>query len=124
MEFIKSPLNYTGGKYKILEHIIPTFPLGIHNFVDLFAGGLNVGINVQADTIYVNDQITYLIDMFTYFRDSDLEELLKKYKSTYSGVWINRHKCRWVFRIKKRIQQVKKNIGFVYSNLLFIQSPN
>lgn len=80
-EFIKSPLNYTGGKYKILEYIIPSFPLNIRNFVDLFAGGLNVGINVQADTIYVNDQITYLIDMFTYFRSSDLKVILDKIKA-------------------------------------------
>ena len=48
--YIKSPMNYTGGKYKILNNIIPSFPSGIKNFVDLFAGGLNVGINVNADT--------------------------------------------------------------------------
>ncbi|MCI9427209.1 MAG: hypothetical protein HFI81_05560 [Eubacterium sp.] len=53
-EFRKSPLNYTG-EYKILKHIIPSFPLNIHKFEDLFAGGFNVGINVQADTIYEND---------------------------------------------------------------------
>lgn len=46
--YIKSPMNYTGGKYKILNDIIPSFPSGIKNFVDLFAGGLNVGINVNA----------------------------------------------------------------------------
>ena len=45
-DYIKSPMNYTGGKYKILEHIIPSFPAEMNNFVDLFAGGLNVGINV------------------------------------------------------------------------------
>ena len=36
-DYIKSPMNYTGGKYKILEHIIPSFPKSINNFVDLFA---------------------------------------------------------------------------------------
>ena len=33
--YIKSPMNYTGGKYKILEHIIPSFPKEIDNFIDL-----------------------------------------------------------------------------------------
>ena len=28
-DYIKSPMNYTGGKYKILEHIIPSFPESI-----------------------------------------------------------------------------------------------
>lgn len=74
--YIKSPLNYTGGKYKILDHIIPGFPEKIDKFVDLFAGGLNVGINVNAETIYVNDQIKYLIDMYRMFQDTDTKELI------------------------------------------------
>lgn len=78
-EFSKSPLYYTGG-YKILEHIIPSFPLNIYKFVDLFAGGFNVGINVQADTIYVNDQITYLIDRYSYFKETNIDEILGKIK--------------------------------------------
>lgn len=78
--YIKSPMNYTGGKYKILEHIIPSFPKKIDNFVDLFAGGLNVGINVNANAIYANDQITYLIELYKMFQDTTTDELLKKIK--------------------------------------------
>lgn len=55
--YIKSPLNYTGGKFQLLDKIIPSFPTGVKNFVDLFAGGMNVAINTEADTIYVNDHI-------------------------------------------------------------------
>ncbi len=62
--YIKSPLNYTGGKYKILKPVLGAFPRQIGSFVDLFAGGFNVGINVEADRIFCNDQITYLIGMF------------------------------------------------------------
>ena len=79
-KYIKSPMNYTGGKYKILEHIIPSFPKKIDNFVDLFAGGLNVGINVNANAIYANDQITYLIELYKMFQDTTTDELLKKIK--------------------------------------------
>ena len=49
--FIKSPLNYTGGKYRILPDILPLFPAHPHRFADLFAGGFNVGINAQADRL-------------------------------------------------------------------------
>ena len=79
--YIKSPLNYTGGKFKILEHIIPGFPENINNFVDLFAGGLNVGINVEAKNIYVNDQITYLIEMYQYFQCTQIQELIGQIKA-------------------------------------------
>ena len=42
---IQSPLNYTGGKYRLLSQILPLFPDDIETFVDLFCGGCNVGIN-------------------------------------------------------------------------------
>lgn len=79
-DYIKSPMNYTGGKYKILEHIIPSFPKRMNNFVDLFAGGFNVGINVQANTIYANDQITYLIELYKLFKNTPTDSLLKAIK--------------------------------------------
>ena len=77
-QYIKSPMNYTGGKYKILEHIIPSFPSDLNNFVDLFAGGLNVGINVNAKHIYANDQITYLIELYRFFKEIPTEELISR----------------------------------------------
>ncbi|MFY7787853.1 MAG: DNA adenine methylase [Thermoflexibacteraceae bacterium] len=33
---IKSPLNYIGGKYKLLEQILHLFPKEINTFVDWF----------------------------------------------------------------------------------------
>ena len=84
--YIKSPLNYMGGKYAILGDILPLFPAHINKFVDLFAGGLNVGINVNAKTIFVNDQLDYLVELYEYLRKiptttilSDIEKKIKKY---------------------------------------------
>jgi hypothetical protein len=48
-QFIKSPLNYIGGKYKILNQILPLLPVQVDNFVDLFAGSCNVAVNVDAN---------------------------------------------------------------------------
>lgn len=53
--FVKSPLNFTGGKFRILKEIIPLFPKDIGTFVDAFAGGFNVGANIKADKIIYND---------------------------------------------------------------------
>ncbi|GLB61784.1 MULTISPECIES: Dam family site-specific DNA-(adenine-N6)-methyltransferase [Bacillaceae] len=47
-KYLKSCLNYTGGKHKLLKQIVPLFPEEINNFVDLFCGGANVAINVSA----------------------------------------------------------------------------
>ncbi|MGN1340510.1 MAG: DNA adenine methylase, partial [Oscillospiraceae bacterium] len=54
-KYIKSPLNYTGGKHKLLPQIIPLFPEGIRTFVDLFGGGRNVTVNVKAERTIYND---------------------------------------------------------------------
>lgn len=47
-KYIKSPMNYTGGKYKLLPQIQPLFPTDINMFVDLFTGGRNIAVNVNA----------------------------------------------------------------------------
>lgn len=41
--YIKSPFNYIGGKYKLLPQIYSTFPNNTNVFVDLFGGGLMWG---------------------------------------------------------------------------------
>ena len=76
--YIKSPLNYVGGKYKILDQIIPKFPKKINTFVDLFGGGFNVGINVDADTVVYNDVIEPLCELMNYFSNKNAEEVVQK----------------------------------------------
>lgn len=64
---IQSPLNYTGGKFRLLPQILPLFPHKIDTFVDLFCGGCNVGINVTAEKHVYNDvnfRLIYLLDTF------------------------------------------------------------
>ncbi len=86
-DFAKSPLNYTGGKFKLLNQLIERFPTNIETFIDLFGGGFNVGANIKANTIVYNDiseETTRLIKLFykynTYEIIQKLEELIKKYK--------------------------------------------
>ena len=84
--YIKSPLNYTGGKHKLLPQILPLFPSEIDTFVDLFCGGASVGVNVKANTYYYNDTNTSVIGLFDCLSKVDAEdfisgikEIIKKY---------------------------------------------
>ncbi|WP_125764558.1 Dam family site-specific DNA-(adenine-N6)-methyltransferase [Companilactobacillus hulinensis] len=79
--YIKSPLNYTGGKFKLLSQLIPEFPGNIDIMVDLFSGGANVGINVKAQKYYFNDVNNRIIDMFQYFQDHEFNEILERINS-------------------------------------------
>ena len=77
-KYIKSPLNYTGGKYKLLPQILPLFPNNIETFVDLFAGGCNVSINVDAKRIIANDINRPLMEIYNFFQTRNAEELIKE----------------------------------------------
>jgi DNA adenine methylase len=72
----KSPLNYIGGKSKLLPQLLQLFPAEIDNFVDLFCGGCNVGINSSANKIHFNDNLVYLIEMYKAFQEKNLDETL------------------------------------------------
>lgn len=70
---IQSPLNYTGGKYKLLPQILPHFPKDIDVFVDLFCGGCNVGINIEANAVIYNDLNEHLLYLYNTFKNLDKE---------------------------------------------------
>lgn len=91
LEIIQSPLNYTGGKFKLLPQILPLFPKNIDIFVDLFCGGANVGVNVKSNRTILNDtddNLTYLFNMFKNL-GSDclplLDEIIEKYGLSQSA---------------------------------------
>lgn len=74
---IKSPLNYIGGKYKLLEQILPLFPKEINTLLDLFAGGCNVGLNVKTEKTICNDNLKFLVEMYQDFQKYNLSEILQ-----------------------------------------------
>lgn len=85
-EMIPSPLNYTGGKFKLLPQILPLFPENMEQVVDLFCGGCNVGINVNCSRVLFNDRSPYLTGLFRVLKDCDkvsairrVEEIIRQY---------------------------------------------
>lgn len=75
--FLKSPLNYTGGKYRLLAQILPLFPTNIDTFVDLFCGGGNVGINVKCNKVLFNDSAECVIKLFESWKEASPPMIVK-----------------------------------------------
>ena len=71
---IKSPLNYVGGKYKLLNEILPLFPETVNTFVDLFCGGANVGINASCNNVIFNDNETHVTDLLQHLHTTGVNE--------------------------------------------------
>lgn len=109
-KYIKSPLNYTGGKYKILDKIILKFPSEINTFVDLFSGGFNVGINVNANRIICNDNISYLIELYEYIKETETEELILKIRKIINKYELNKTNKEGYLKLRNEYNLSKKSI--------------
>lgn len=97
---IKSPLNYIGGKYRLLPQILPLFPHRINNFVDLFAGGLDVSLNVNANQTICNDINHYVIGLFQYFQDKSIDDLLEYIHSTIINYQLSKQNKEGYLRLR------------------------
>lgn len=76
MELVKSCINYTGGKYRLLKQILPLFPEKINCFVDLFCGAANVSLNIAANKIYCYDNNQQLIDLMNFIKSNDVDKIV------------------------------------------------
>lgn len=76
--FVKSPLNYTGGKHKLLPQITKFFPNEINVFYDVFSGGANVGINAKAKNIICIEKNRYVVNLLKLIQNNNFEDLNKK----------------------------------------------
>ena len=73
---IVSPINYTGGKGKLLPQIQPLLrPSDL--FVDLFAGGCTVGLNASSDQIVFNDKDAHVIDLIQFLAEQPAQDIIK-----------------------------------------------
>ena len=77
-ELIKSSINYTGNKWKLLPTLLELFPNNISVFMDLFGGGATVSLNVKAEHIVYNDIVPYVSNMFSDLQEETLESALSK----------------------------------------------
>jgi len=73
-----SPLNYQGGKYDLIDFIKENLPNAkIKRFIDVFGGGYNVGINIEAEQIIYNEFNHKVVELMECFRDTETSDLVK-----------------------------------------------
>jgi len=81
----ESPLNYIGSKAKLIPDIHSNLK-HTTNFIDVFGGGFNVGINSSADVIYYNDINFIVKELIESFRTYDTYAYI-----TYVKKFIEKH---------------------------------
>lgn len=113
LKFVKSPLNYTGGKFKLLPKIMPLFPDKINTFYDLFGGGFNVGINVTANKIIYNDIDTMVTNILKEFKGKPILEILEKLENIRNKYNLNRENKEGYLKLRKDFNANKNNYYFL-----------
>lgn len=105
---IKSPLNYIGGKSKLLNQLLPIFPKKIERFIDLFAGGCNVGINTKAQEYIFNDNLTPLINMYESFLSNDIEKTIKYIKNRINELKLSKQNLQGYNELRLHYNKTKE----------------
>lgn len=89
---MKTPLNYTGNKSRLVDQFVSYFPNNVDIFVDLFCGGATVGLSVNAKKVIFIDNNSNVINLLKHLSRFDinillprLEKLIKKYRLSYSS---------------------------------------
>ena len=118
MKYIKSCLNYTGGKYKLLPQIMPLFPEDINMFVDLFCGGCNVAINVNAKKIICNDSEKVIIDLYNDWKNDECDKLLNTLKETISKYELSKTNREGFEKIRKDYNDGNREWFMFYAMLM------
>lgn len=83
-EYIKSPINYVGNKYRLIKQIILLFPKKISMFVDAFGGSGTVLMNTEADYYIYNDVNPYVSGIVLGLFSTPYDEIIKQIESIIS----------------------------------------
>lgn len=120
----KSPLNYIGGKYKILPQIMEHFPTDVDVMVDLFAGGCDVCCNFTANEIYANDINNYIIEIYKKMQGMTIDEVLSYIDATIETekLSIDNQEAYLAFRKKYNQSSDRNPLDLKYTKLILAYS--
>lgn len=111
---VKSPLNYTGDKFRLLPQILPHLPENMENFVDLFCGGGSVFSNVEANKIYVNDSNRKLIDLLIWFYYAREDVIFNTIETTIKDYELSRTNKEGYLKLRKFYNNIDGNCVYLY----------
>ena len=127
-KLIKSPMNYVGGKHKLLTQILPLFPKDIDIFIDIFGGGLDMSINVEANRIITNDIITPIIDLYSYWKENETNDILESINGVINSYQLSKDNLEGYLKLRddynnsKDVKLLFPMIAHCYNNQIRFNS--
>lgn len=113
--YYKSPLNYVGGKFKLLPQIVPLFPEKINTFYDVFGGGANVSANVNANKIVYNDINLNVVNILDTFKKNDTIALLEQIDSYIEAYQLSKTNTEGFLKLREYYNCSEKDPIVLYT---------
>jgi len=113
-ELVKSPMNYIGGKYKLLPQLLDGMPNKINMLYDVFGGGGTISLNVKAEHIYYNDIVNYVPDMFKSLQDENIDSALFKIHKVIDNYNLSISNLEGFIRLRKDYNNGNKSWEMFY----------
>lgn len=116
-QYVNSPMNYAGSKYRILQQILPLFPSNIGTFIDLFAGGCNVGANVNAKKVIYNDKMGELIDLYKEWKSNGVEKTIEYIEQIINEYGLGPDKEEEFYKFREKVNNDIRNNNLNFNDL-------
>lgn len=97
---ISSPMNYIGGKAKLLPQLIPLFPTETNTLYDVFTGGGNIIANVSAKSYKANDLNDFVIGILDTFYRKDINSILSEIDAIISKYSLSKENTNGFLRLR------------------------
>lgn len=113
--YIKSPINYIGNKYRLIEQIIGLFPEHINYFVDVFGGSGTVLINTHANHYLYNDVNPYVTSIFSGLVNTEYNDIIKQIETLISQYRLSKTNKEGFERLRDDYNNGKKGWITLYT---------
>ena len=118
-ELVKSPLNYTGGKFKLLPQLLERFPNKINMFYDVFGGGGSVSLNTNAEHIYYNDIVNYIGSMFSDLQEEETDTAINKIHKIIDTYELSRTNLEGFNKLREDYNKGNKSWDMFYTLMCY-----
>ncbi|MDC8001527.1 Dam family site-specific DNA-(adenine-N6)-methyltransferase [Aequorivita todarodis] len=112
---IKSPLNYSGSKDKLVPQIIKELPKHIDTFVDVMGGAFNVGVNIVATNKVIYNEInSWVFDLVNWLLKNNKKPIIKDIENTISFFKLEKGAKEEYLRLRDEYNDMDSKTLYLY----------
>lgn len=117
---IQSPLNYIGSKAKLVDQIREkAASISTKEFLDVFGGGFNVGINFSCERLVYNDILAPVVSLMKMFKDAPTDKIIKELRQIIKRYSLAAHNKNAYELLRSEYNSNSNNPIMLYALVLY-----